>query len=660
MQTTSITQRLILLVIVPPVALTVLAGMQTRQAFGTYQNSGQTLRLMDLSVNAGNLIHALQIERGTTAGFLQSKGQKFADVLPDIRRKVDERLGAFGKGVGEVDAKALPTLNRALAETRTKLDELVATRQRASELKLSVPEGVAYYSGTIAALIDAMSAGVEFNRDAAISQKLIAYLSFVRAKENAGQERALVTSVFTANRVEAGPYRTILTKINQQEAYLNDFRSIAGAAEKASLETILGGSAAREVTRFRAVLMDKSAEGGFEVEPTEWFKTITAKIDGLHDTENVVTGKINDEAAALLQSSRSAFIAVLGIGVLAIVFTLLVSLWVARSINVPLKAMIDFAESSNDKNDFTGQAPEQGATEVARTGKAFNLLVSKFRRIILDTKRSSDEISSAALALTISSKKVGDCSMVQSDAAESCAAAVEQSSVSVSETAANARAAAEVVASARADSEKALDVMRETVNNMNGIAQLIGDSGTKVELLAGSSQKIGHIVQVIREIADQTNLLALNAAIEAARAGEQGRGFAVVADEVRKLAERTAAATGEIASLIKAIQDGIDGTVISMQQANQQAGASLALVDRTEKALHQIDHGSREVASKVQSISNALAEQDAAIHQIAVNVEQIAQMTESNNSAAAANSQTASALNALSLHLREAVAVFRV
>lgn len=660
MRHTSIIQRLILLAIVPLLALTVLAGMQISQAFGTYRDSGQTRRLMYLSVSAGNLIHTLQIERGATAGFLQSKGQKFADVLPGMRQTTDGQMAELKRGIAGLDAQVSPALGKALAGTRARLDELGGVRERASQLSLAVPEGVAYYSGTIAQLIDAIGASVESNRDASISQKVIAYLSFVRAKENAGQERALVTAAFAADRIDPAQYRAILTRVHQQDAYLNDFRSIAGTAEKASLESVLSGPAAADVGRLRARLVEKSAEGGFGVEPTEWFKTITAKIDGLHVTENLIAGRIIDDARALAHSSRSAFLIVLGLGSLAILLTIAVSFWVARSIGTPLREMIHFAERSIVENDFSGEVPEHGASEVARTGKAFNLLVAKFRRIILDTKQSSERITAAAHTLALSSQRVGESSVVQSDAAESVAAAVQQSSVSVSETAANARTATEVVARAREDSDRALAVMRETVGNMNEIARLISDSGRNVERLAGSSQEIGHIVQVIKEIADQTNLLALNAAIEAARAGEQGRGFAVVADEVRKLAERTTKATGEIAGLITAIQDGIGGTVTAMQQANLQADASLELVDRTEQALRQIDDGSREVAGNVQSISCALAEQDAAIRQIAVNVEQIAQMTERNNEAAAANNRTANELDGLSLQLRTAVAAFRV
>jgi methyl-accepting chemotaxis protein len=205
-----------------------------------------------------------------------------------------------------------------------------------------------------------------------------------------------------------------------------------------------------------------------------------------------------------------------------------------------------------------------------------------------------------------------------------------------------------------------LTIMAGTVKNVNGIAEVIRESGASVAQLDESSKKIGGIIQVIKEVADQTNLLALNAAIEAARAGEQGRGFAVVADEVRKLAERTSKATGEIATLIGDIQGHIGGTVTGMQQANAQVAESLDLVGKTETALRSIGDDSREVANNVQSIADAIREQDTAIHQVAANIEKIAHMAEENSSATASSNDTAVQLDRLSGALKESVSRFRV
>nr|MBP6711205.1 nitrate- and nitrite sensing domain-containing protein [Propionivibrio sp.] len=129
MKTTSVIQRLLLLASVPLIALAISIGTQTRQSYVDYRNSEQTLRLMDLSASAGNLIHTLQVERGATAGFLQSKGQKFADVLPGIRTRTDERLAAFRLEIDKSDSAALPSLVKATTEVQSRLKELAAIRQ---------------------------------------------------------------------------------------------------------------------------------------------------------------------------------------------------------------------------------------------------------------------------------------------------------------------------------------------------------------------------------------------------------------------------------------------------------------------------------------------------------------------------------------------------
>ncbi len=656
----TIAQRLTLLTAVPVVALALSSGMLIWDSFDRYQNADQARSLMEVAVSAGDLIHPMQVERGMTAGFVSSKGQKFSDTLPGIRAKTDEKLAAYKRLTEALDTGSMPEMKKAIEEARHMLEGLAKLRDQASQFSISTTESTAFFTGNIEGLMNVMSTAAEHNKDPAIAKKLLTYHAFANAKENAGQERALTVAAFVANKVEPAQYRAMLGKIFKQEAYLDIFTDSASGQEKAALKAALEGEAAKEVQRMRGIIAERSVQGGFDVDPAAWFKQSTDKINGLYGVEQLLTKNVNADVSSRLASNRMLFLAQLLLAALAVVITLAVSAWVARGVSGPLKAVVDAAEYAVAHDDFACGIPEKGTQETARVGQAINLLMEKFRNIILQTTRSSEGIADASGELATSSSQVNRSSSAQADAASSVAAAIEEVSVSVSETAANARTAGEIVEKSLAGTERALAVMIETVQNVNGIATLIRESGDKVGRLDESSKRIGGIVQVIKEVADQTNLLALNAAIEAARAGEQGRGFAVVADEVRKLAERTSKATGEIAALIGDIQSHIGGTVTGMQKANTQVAESLELVGRTETALHRIGDDSREVANNVQSIADAVREQDAAIHQVAGNVEKIAQMAEENSAAAASSSDTAIRLDRLSGALRDSVVRFKV
>lgn len=656
----TIAQRLTLLTAVPVIALILSSGMLIWDSFGRYQSAVQARSIMEVAVAAGDLIHPIQIERGATAGFIQSNGQKFADILPGTRAKTDEKLAAYKRLLEGIDTGSMPGLKKAFEEAQRKLDGLARTRDQANQYSIPAGEASAFFTGTIAQLLEVMSTAAAYNSDPGIAKILLTYHAFANAKENAGQERALTMPAFVANKIEPAQYRTILGKINKQEAYLDSFMDSASEPEKAALKGVLDGETTQEVQRMRNIMAERSAQGGFDVDPAVWFKRITDKINGLYEVEQLITKNINDDVNHLLAASRTLLLTQLILAVLAIAIAVAVSVWVARSVNRPLNAVVDAAEYAVAHDDFTRGIPEEGTQETARVGQAINHLMEKFRNIISHTTNSSEDIADASGELATASGQVNRSSSAQADAASSVAAAVEEVSVSVSETAANARTAGEIVEKSRAGTERALAVMTETVKNVNGIAALIRESGSNVGRLDESSKRIGGIVQVIKEVADQTNLLALNAAIEAARAGEQGRGFAVVADEVRKLAERTSKATTEIAALIGDIQNHIGETVTGMQQANTQVTESLELVGRTETALQRIGDDSREVASNVQSIADAVREQDVAIQQVAANVEKIAQMAEENSAAAASSSDTATQLDRLSSALKDSVASFKV
>ena len=185
------------------------------------------------------------------------------------------------------------------------------------------------------------------------------------------------------------------------------------------------------------------------------------------------------------------------------------------------------------------------------------------------------------------------------------------------------------------DADKALATTSENKSSLDVVVANVHDMARRtkavaatVETLNDQASRIGGIVNLIKEVADQTNLLALNAAIEAARAGEQGRGFAVVADEVRKLSERTSASTSEIASMIARIQSGTHEAVASMTEGEAQASQGVALATRAGEAIGQIRDGAQRVTGVVTAISDAIRQQSAASNEISTRVERIAQMTE--------------------------------
>lgn len=284
----------------------------------------------------------------------------------------------------------------------------------------------------------------------------------------------------------------------------------------------------------------------------------------------------------------------------------------------------------------------------------------QLRAMIAELRDNSQVLfqSSGELASTMHS--LADAGRAQATSATSMAASVEEMTVSISHISERASEVHQMSEDAGKKSSESGRVVQQSANEMHRISESVTESANKISALESAAAEISVIINVIREIAEQTNLLALNAAIEAARAGEQGRGFAVVADEVRKLAERTGQSTQEISGMVENIQsitrDAVSGMSESVEQVNQSAG----LAQQTGQSITDIQEAAQQVLTAANDMAAALNQQSSASQDIARNVETIAQMTESSSAAMAQASTLAETLEQRAQLLDEMVGRFKL
>lgn len=312
------------------------------------------------------------------------------------------------------------------------------------------------------------------------------------------------------------------------------------------------------------------------------------------------------------------------------------------------------------KLDFTRRVEAKAQDEVGDTGRALNILLDQVQSSLQQFRSQTDQVSDAASRLASAARQVATGSDDQSEASASMAAAIEELTVSISHVSDRSNEANTLVTQAGAAARNGSEVIEQTLGDIRNIEAAVKDAAEIVGRLDASSAKVNAVVTVIKEVADQTNLLALNAAIEAARAGEQGRGFAVVADEVRKLAERTAQSTHEISSTMASMQSDAASAVKGMLAAVDQVNKGVAHTREAEQAVREIESGSTQTIGMVSEISEAIREQSSASAIIAQKVERIAQMSEENSAAAGTTSSTASDLNTLAAAMRQEVQKYRV
>jgi methyl-accepting chemotaxis protein len=397
-------------------------------------------------------------------------------------------------------------------------------------------------------------------------------------------------------------------------------------------------------------------------------EAIAAYKDSTHQAEALLTeyAKANDEDMTKTKESLDAKTKDLKIlvGTLAaagFMITLMMVTFLIRSIKKPLTAIenmiLDIAQG---EGDLTRRLDYRGRDELGAICNGFNQFVEKLQGIIRQVASGTQQVASASTQLMANAEQIATGAEEVAAQAVTVATAGEEMSATSSDIAMNCQRAAEASNLASTTAKSGAEVVEKSVQAMGQIANRVQDAAKTVESLGSRSDQIGAIVSTIEDIADQTNLLALNAAIEAARAGEQGRGFAVVADEVRALAERTTKATREIGEMIKAIQIETKSAVTAMELGVAEVELGTSEAAKSGQALEEIQEQINAVTMQVSQVATAAEEQTATTSEISSNIHQITDVVEGTAKGAQESAAAASQLAQTAEELQRLVSQFKL
>jgi methyl-accepting chemotaxis protein len=376
----------------------------------------------------------------------------------------------------------------------------------------------------------------------------------------------------------------------------------------------------------------------------------------MYENEKKLAKEVHEAAVSQYHTYLTIVITMIALSVL---LSLILGILIIRSVAVATSALIKVS-GAMAVGDLSHRLRFTSKDELGIIGNSFDAMADSFVKVIRQVTESSTQVAAAANKLNSNAEQIATGAEEVAAQAATVATAGEEMSATSGNIAQNCQMAAEGAQRASQAATNGADVVRHTVEGIKYRGQKTRANAIIIESLGTRSDQIGAIVATIEDIADQTNLLALNAAIEAARAGEQGRGFAVVADEVRNLATRTTNATKEISGMIRAIQSETKQAIISMEEGVKGTEKGAEEAAQLEISLNEILEQINDVATQVHQIATAAEEQTATTSEISNNMQQITQVVQDTASGAHQAATAAAQLDGNAEELQRLVRQFKL
>ncbi|RMR26473.1 Methyl-accepting chemotaxis protein [Pseudomonas syringae pv. persicae] len=609
-----LSMKLLLILIFPLLGFLAFAGLFVADKSENLGDMRRAVTATAVAQKLSNVVTTLQRERGASGVFLGSGGKSMQDKLKAFRQETE-------KAISEMRAQSTDGIPGPDKVYRA-LDDLTALRLKVDTLGINNTESSTRFTDVIKTLVGfsySLEASIE---DPEILRGLSSLNQFVDMKERAGRERVLLVQAFNQNRFDAPLLSRFSRNLGEFSGYLEAFQRWSPEVFKTKLNDVMQQPGSLEVARLQRLGFDTPMGDPLNVKPEDWFNLATSRIDLMAQVE----AELGQNVVSLATDARSSAQSSLYVAVATVVLMLIVVLWLASVIIRNIKvAVVDVNRTliALSTRDLTARTRYVGKDEFGEISRNLDNMAQQISDVIRDIGSATAQVATAAEQSSAVALQTSQNVAQQRQGTDQVATAISEMSATVKDVARSTTDAAAMSQRVNTSTVQGKAEIENTISLIQGLSLQAEQTSQIIGELKGESNAISSVLDVIRGVADQTNLLALNAAIEAARAGEQGRGFAVVADEVRNLAKKTQESTVSIQNMIANLQSGSERAATSMQETLGKAQAGASSVVRAGELLEEIAEGIASISDRNIQVASAAEEQSLVAEEIHRNVDDI-------------------------------------